>query len=92
MNQGDLAIEQKNVSAAAQHYSLARTMVPDNTEMTFWSAVGLASNGRVDDAIPLFKQTFTSDPAWMEMTRRMVAPGLLPKEAAERVLREATKR
>jgi uncharacterized Ntn-hydrolase superfamily protein len=89
MNQGDLAVEKNDIDGAAAHYAEARKIVPDNAEMTYWTAVALASKGKVDDTIPMFKQTFKDDPAWIEMTRRMVPAGLLPQAAAERVLREA---
>jgi len=90
MNQGDAAVEKSDMAGALAHYGAAARAVPDNIEMKFWQAVALAGHGRIDDALPMFRATFAADPAWAELTRRLVAPGLLPDAAtAERVLREA---
>jgi uncharacterized Ntn-hydrolase superfamily protein len=90
MNQGDAAVEKNDLAAAVELYGAAARMVPDNIEMRYWQAVALAGHGRVDESIPMFRSAFAADPAWAELTRRLVAPGLLPDHAiADRVLREA---
>jgi uncharacterized Ntn-hydrolase superfamily protein len=62
-----------------QALSLAWAM-PGNMELVFWGAVGLASVGRVDDALPLFRQAFDTDPAWRDLVPRLVVAGRLPDE------------
>lgn len=90
MNQGDAAVEKADIPGAVAHYGAAAKAVPDNMEMVYWQAVALADHGQVDAAIPMFRTAFAADPAWAELTRRLVAPGLLPDDATvERVLREA---
>jgi uncharacterized Ntn-hydrolase superfamily protein len=90
MNQGDAAVEKNDLDGAIAHYGAAARMVPDNIEMKYWTAVSLAGHGRVDAAIPMFRAAFAADPAWAELTRRLVGPGLLPNDAiVERVLKEA---
>jgi hypothetical protein len=42
----------------------------------------------------LFRAAFKDDPAWIELTRRMTKPGLIPdtdagRAAVERILQEA---
>jgi uncharacterized Ntn-hydrolase superfamily protein len=42
MNQGDAALEKKDIKAAADHYLTATRMQPDSMEMAFWAGVSLA--------------------------------------------------
>jgi len=89
MNQGDLALEKKDVAAAAQHYATAHRMQPGHHEMAFWAGVSLAGIDRFDDALPLLKQALRADPVYPELLKRLVEPGHLPQPVAERILREA---
>ncbi len=89
MNQGDLAIEKNDVAGATEHYGAAARMVPDSAEMVYWQAVGFASKGELERARPLFDQAFAADAAWVELTRRLPAAGLLDAPTAERVIRDA---
>ena len=69
---------------AATTFNQAVEMMPDsasNPELHFWYAVALVSAGRVDDSLPIFKQVFTTDPAWRELVPRLVPPGLLTDDA-----------
>ena len=86
MNRGDAAIETGDVNAAVEHYGAAATAVPDNAEMIYWQGVALAGHGDFERAMPLFKKAFAADPAWLELTRRLPSAGLLPDNAAERVV------
>jgi len=94
MNQGDAAIEKNDMAGAVEHYGTAAKLVPDNAEMVYWQAVALAGHGQVDAALPMFKKAFAADSAWIELTHRLIAPGIIPDTPAghaaiERVLREA---
>jgi uncharacterized Ntn-hydrolase superfamily protein len=90
MNQGDLAVEKGDMAAAAKHYSAATRMVPDSAEMTYWSGIAFAARGDLANATPLLKRAFAADPAWIELTRRLPASGLLPDAAAaERAIEAA---
>ena len=86
MNRGDAAIEAGNIRGAVEHYGAAATAVPDNAEMVYWQGVALAGRGELERAMPLFKKAFAADPAWVELTRRLPAAGLLPENTAERVV------
>lgn len=77
MNNGDLAIEHGNMELALEEYAAAEQMFPENLEMKYWKAVTLANNGKLDMAIPIFKEVFTKDKNWHEMTKRLPASGLL---------------
>jgi uncharacterized Ntn-hydrolase superfamily protein len=90
MNQGDAALEKKDIAAAAEHYAAAQRMEPDNAEMVFWAGVALAGAGQVEKALPLVKQAFAADSVYRELLRRSVdPPALISKEAAQRLLDEA---
>jgi len=83
MNRGDLAVEHADMEAALREYGAAEKMFPDNLEMKYWKAVALANNGRMNEALPVFKYVFDRDGNWRELTRRLPAPGLLTLPEAE---------
>jgi len=77
MNNGDLAIEKGDMELAMKEYSTAEEMFPENLEMKYWHAVTLASKGKVEESLPLFKEIFTKDENWRVLTPRLVPVGLL---------------
>jgi uncharacterized Ntn-hydrolase superfamily protein len=78
MNRGDDASAIGKMDDALKEYGGAATMVPDNDEFVFWTAVALVSNQRVDDALPLFAKAFRMNPTWMILVPRLPAVGQLP--------------
>ena len=77
MDDGDLAMERKDVERALKSYSAAMQLNPENLEMKYWSAVSMANAGRLDDALPLLKSVFAADPNWRELTPRLRKVDLL---------------
>ena len=77
MNNGDLAVEKNDMEKAMQEYSAAMEMFPENLEMKYWTAIALANNGRFDEALPMFKDIFSQDSNWKDLTPRLVPNGLL---------------
>lgn len=77
MNNGDLATEKGNMKKAMEEYSSAEKMFPENAEMKYWHAVTLTNNGRLNDALSLFKTVFKMDENWRTLTPRLVPIGLL---------------
>lgn len=93
VNQGDLAIEKADIAGALAHYNAGMQMLPDNIEIKFWVGVTLASQDRVDEALPLFRAAFAADPAWRELVRRLPKAGVIAdtdkgRAAVDRVLRD----
>lgn len=86
MNAGDLAVERGELAAALAHYAAADSLLPGNLEVRYWHAVTLAANGHVQRALPIFRQVFAADRNWVELTRRLVKPGLIPDTDAGRAL------
>jgi uncharacterized Ntn-hydrolase superfamily protein len=93
MNEGDLAVEKKDDAGALKAYAAAQAIVPGNAEMTYWTAISLVGMGRVDEALPLFREVFAIDRSWAELTRRLPKAGLLPEDPAliARIVAQAPK-
>lgn len=77
MNNGDAAIEKNDVDKALEEYHAAMKMFPENVEMKYWTAVSLANVGRMDEALPIFKEVFKANSNWKKLTRRIVPNGML---------------
>ncbi len=82
MNEGDALLTAGRTAEALKEYSLGMEIYPDNPEMLFWPAVTMASTGKVDESLPLFRKVFALDPNWMELLRRLPAVGQFPDDAA----------
>ncbi len=88
MNAGDEHMTNGETEQAVAAYSGAEALLPDNHEMVFWHAATLASDGRVNESLPLFKKAFEMWPLWRELVQRLPAAGLLPDDPQlmERIL------
>ncbi len=88
MNAGDLDIEAGNYKSASENYGKAESMFPENLEMKYWHAINLANEGKVEEALPMFKLIFKKDSNWRELTRRLITPGVLvvSKEDLEKII------
>ena len=88
MNRGDLAMEKNDTDGALAAYSTANTMCPANLEMQYWHAVALANLGKMESALPIFREVFAKDRNWQVLTKRIPAVGLLDvsEQDLERIL------
>ncbi|RMF56883.1 MAG: DUF1028 domain-containing protein [Calditrichaeota bacterium] len=88
MNAGDLAVEKGDVDGALREYGAAEEMFPENLEMKYWHAVALVNVGRLEEALPIFKEVFQGDPNWKTLTPRLVPIELLKvsNEELQRIL------
>lgn len=77
MNEGDACLEKNDVEGALANYRTAEAIQPDNLEMQFWHAVSLTNAGRIEEALPKFKELFAKDENWVITTERIVGVGLL---------------
>ncbi|MFQ5500808.1 MAG: DUF1028 domain-containing protein [Phycisphaerae bacterium] len=82
MNEGDLAIEHKDFASANREYTAAEKLAPHLVEIPFWRAVTLASNDRLEEALPIFKSVFKRERVWVELVPRLVRSELLPNDPA----------
>jgi uncharacterized Ntn-hydrolase superfamily protein len=81
MNTGDDLLGKKQVAEALDAYHRAAAMLPGQIELPFWQAVTLADLGRLDEALPIFKEIFLTDPNWAELLRRLPAAGLIKDDS-----------
>jgi uncharacterized Ntn-hydrolase superfamily protein len=78
MNAGDVAVEHNDLDLAMAEYGAAAELLPDNVEVQYWAAVTLATSGKIDEALPIFRRVFAADPNWIELTKRLLKPGIIP--------------
>ena len=77
MNNGDLATEKNDMQLAMKEYNAAMKMFPQNLEMQYWTAITLANNKKMNEALPMLKKIFIQNKNWKELTRRLPSVGLL---------------
>jgi len=78
MNAGDVAVEHNDLELAMAEYGEAAELLPDNLEVQYWAAVTLATSGKLEQALPMFRAVFAADPNWIELTKRLLKPGIVP--------------
>jgi uncharacterized Ntn-hydrolase superfamily protein len=82
MDQGDGFVTAQKWEEARAAYEGAARLAPDIVEMPFWQAVALASAGKAEDAMPIFKRVFALEPVWRRLVPRLAEVGQLPKDDA----------
>ena len=88
MNAGDVAVEHEDLKLAMTEYGAAAELLPGNVEVQYWAAVTLATSGGLEQALPMFREVFAADSNWIELTRRLLKPGIIPDTPEGRVLVE----
>jgi uncharacterized Ntn-hydrolase superfamily protein len=81
LNEGDAHVTLGNLPAAMTSYTAAMERLTDaetNGEAPYWVGITLASQGKVDDAMPYLKRAYAQDKKWAALTTRLPAAGLLP--------------
>ena len=81
MNRGDELLGAGEVEGALRQYSTASAMVPESEELPFWHAVTLADLGRVEEALPIFKDVFARNSDWATLLERLPQAGVLSVDA-----------
>ena len=76
-NKGDYYMELNQIDNALNEYNKASKYYPENPELPYWSAVALVNGGRINEALPIFKAVFKSNPNLKKMTPRLIKSGLL---------------
>jgi uncharacterized Ntn-hydrolase superfamily protein len=78
MNAGDVAVEHEDLELAMAEYGKAADLLPDNVEVQYWAAVTLATSSNLEKALPMFERVFAADANWIELTKRLHKPGIIP--------------
>lgn len=81
-NHGDELMSEKKVDEALKAYEAASQLAPEIVELPFWHAVTLASIGREQEAMAIFKAVFAKEPVWADLLPRLPAAGLFPNDQA----------
>jgi uncharacterized Ntn-hydrolase superfamily protein len=88
MNAGDVAVEHEDLELAMAEYGKAAELLPGSVEVQYWAAVTLATSGKLEQALPMFRAVFAADPNWIELTKRLHKPGIIPDTPEGRALVE----
>jgi len=80
MNKGDELLTENKVKEAVKEYTKGMEIYPDNPEMIFWPAVTLASTGKVEESLLLFKKVFAMDANWAVLLPRLPKVGQFPSD------------
>jgi uncharacterized Ntn-hydrolase superfamily protein len=96
-NAGDTAMKEHNFRKAMREYRQAMKFAGDNVEIAFWSALTLATKGRVREALPIFRRVFSADRNWVEVLKRLPKSGMISNDSKGRdllrgILRVASER
>jgi len=102
MNAGDLATENGDKQGALREYEAAEKIASTTpgvlpsrlNEVRYWRAVALVNMGRIEDALPIFRQVFAADKNWVLMTERLAKVGQLPddRKTIDRILAQAAQK
>jgi uncharacterized Ntn-hydrolase superfamily protein len=88
MDKGDLATEKNDMKLAMEEYGAAMKMFPDNLEMQYWTAITLANNKKVAEAVVILQKIYKQDKNWRELTKRLPKVNLL--NVSEKELKSLT--
>ena len=93
MNNGDLAMEKKDMAAAMKEYGAGAAMYSENPELKYWYAVTMVNNGKVEEALPLFKEVFLRDSNWALLIPRLRKAEQLKcsDEVEKKILEQSTR-
>jgi uncharacterized Ntn-hydrolase superfamily protein len=80
LNAAQKSLERGDLEGALVASRKASSMFPTIAELTYWPALVLVLSGRLEEALPGFREAFRREPAWVEVTRRLPAIGLLPDD------------
>ncbi len=77
MNQGDEYLGKEETGKALEAYAGAARLAPEMGEIPFWHAVTLTDMGRLEEALPIFKELFAANPNWARLLQRLPPAGMI---------------
>lgn len=83
MDKGDLATEKNDMKLAMEEYGAAMNMFPENLEMQYWTAITLANNKNIKQAVAMLQAIYKIDANWRALTKRLPKVNLLTVSAAD---------
>lgn len=87
---GDAHIAEGRPEEAMKEYEISAQLAPEVTELKFWAALGMYTNGREKEGLKLFREVFAREDRWVDLIPRLAKVGLFPddKEKIEEVQRQ----
>ncbi len=79
-DQGDTFIADKKPDEALKAYEAAADLAPEVTELQFWAAVSMYTNGREKEALKQFRVVFSHESQWVDLIPRLARVGLFPDD------------
>jgi uncharacterized Ntn-hydrolase superfamily protein len=79
--QGDDLVGQGRHDEAADRYTRAAALAPDNHELLFWSGLAAARGGDMDTALQRVRRAIELQPGWRDLLGRL-EPDIAPAAAA----------
>lgn len=77
MNKGDWYSEKNDMVKAMEEYNAAMKLFPQNLEMQYWTAITLANNKKLKEAVVMLQKIYKQDANWRELTKRLPKVNLL---------------
>jgi tetratricopeptide (TPR) repeat protein len=77
MKRGAKLLVAGEMEKAQCEYRAAAEMAPEIEEIPFWHAVTLADLGRMDEALPIFRNVFARNADWARLLPRLIKAGRL---------------
>jgi uncharacterized Ntn-hydrolase superfamily protein len=77
MKRGAELLVAREMEKAQREYRAAAEMAPEIEEIPFWHAVTLADLGRMDEALPIFRDVFARNADWARLLPRLIKAGRL---------------
>jgi uncharacterized Ntn-hydrolase superfamily protein len=80
---GDNFIAEKKPEEALKAYDEAAKLAPEVTELQFWAAVSMYTNGREAEALKTFRTVFARGKRWSDLIPRLAKVGLFPNDSTK---------
>jgi hypothetical protein len=62
---------------------VAAKLAPEVTELQFWAAISMYTNGREQEALELFRRVFAREKRWVDLVPRLAGVGLFPNDSTK---------
>jgi uncharacterized Ntn-hydrolase superfamily protein len=79
-DEGDNFIADHKPDEALKAYEAASKMAPEITELQFWAAVSMYTNGREAEALKTFRVVFAHESRWIDLVPRLAKVGMFPND------------
>src|SRR5262245_42605840 len=78
--QGDDFMAEQKPAEAMKAYEESAKLAPEVTELQFWSALTMYTNGREAEGLKLFREVFSREKLWIDLIPRLAKVGLFPND------------